>query len=82
MNYDISEQEFALCVQLHELVTPFTEEKTAALNDPAAQRDYLGRVLSRLAETPYLKLGIAPVDGLDGLLSLMRAMEVVAAVSP
>ncbi len=82
MNYDFTEQEFTFFIKLHELVTPYADEKAAALNDPDQSRAYLDPVLSLLALTPYLKLGIEPVAGTNGLITLMGAMEVVAAISP
>ncbi len=82
MNYDFSPQEFDFCIKLHEAMSPYAEEKIEALRSAADLRYHLDQILSLLADTPYLKLGIMPVEGLNGLVTLMSALEAIAAISP
>ena len=82
MNYDFSEQEFTLFVDIQEKMAGLAESLPLDRRESAKTRENIDRVLQLLAETPYLKLGIQPVDGYQGQLSLMGAMEVVASVSP
>jgi alkylation response protein AidB-like acyl-CoA dehydrogenase len=82
MNYDFSEQEFTLFVDIQEKLTGLAKSLPLDRRESAKTRENIDRVLQLLAETPYLKLGIQPVDGYQGQLSLMGAMEVVASVSP
>ena len=82
MNYDFSEQEFTLFVDIQEKLAGLAESRPLDRRESAKARANIGRVLHILAETPYLKLGIQPVNGYQGQLSLMGAMEVVASVSP
>lgn len=82
MNYDFSEQEFTLFVDIQEKLAALAETCPLDLKASAQNRANLDQVLAGLTETPYLKLGIQPVDGYQGQLSLMGTMEVAASVSP
>lgn len=80
MNYDFSEKQFMLFVDLHERIKAFAGGKD--LECRGADADHLRGMLSVLAETPYLKLLIESGGKDDGMLTLMGAMEVFAALSP
>lgn len=82
MNYDFSEQEFTLFADIHEKMTGLTEANDLDRSDATRNKENISQALALLSQTPYLQLGIQPVDGYHGQLSLMGAMEVVAAVSP
>jgi alkylation response protein AidB-like acyl-CoA dehydrogenase len=82
MNYDFSEKEFTFFIELHGLLTQFAEGKNLDDNDLSASESNIREVLTRLAETPYLKLALEPVDGFSGLLALTGAWEVIAGISP
>lgn len=82
MNYDFTPQE-----------TAFFADIAAAVKDTAAygkldcrktpmDSEELHGITDILASTSYLRLGLEHVDGLNGHLTLMGAMEVLAAVSP
>lgn len=82
MNYDFSEKEFTLFVDINEKTAGLTEAGQLDQRDPARNKENIKRILGQLAQTPYLKLGLQPVDGFQGHLSLIGAAEVMAAVSP
>jgi alkylation response protein AidB-like acyl-CoA dehydrogenase len=82
MNYDFTEQEFTFFAGLTEKISPLAADRRLDQSAAAASADGLREVLAHLAQTPYLRLGIEPVEGLNGELSLMGAMEVLAAISP
>jgi len=82
MNYDFSEQEFTLFVDIQKKLAALADTRPLDRRESAKTRENIDEVLALLAESPYLKLGIQPVDGYQGQLTLMGAMEVVASVSP
>jgi len=82
MNYDFSEKEFTLFVDIHEKMSGLAEAKPLDQRAAAQVKENISQALDVLSQTPYLKLGIKPVDDYQGQLSLMGAMEVVAAASP
>jgi alkylation response protein AidB-like acyl-CoA dehydrogenase len=82
MDYDFTDQEFTFFIKLHEMLAPYADEKAAAPDAPDGHRAQMGRILALLADTPYLQLGIDPVEGFSGLVTLMGAMETAAACSP
>ncbi|MFW5901983.1 MAG: acyl-CoA dehydrogenase family protein [Thermodesulfobacteriota bacterium] len=82
MNYDFTEQEVTFFAGLTEKISPLAAGRALDQSAAAASADGLREVLARLAQTPYLRLGIEPVEGLNGELSLMGAMEVLASISP
>ncbi len=82
MNYDFSEKEFNLFIDIQEKVSRVAESVQLDRKDPKRSRENIKQVLEQLAQTPYLQLGLQPVEGYQGQLSLMGAAEVLAAVSP
>ncbi len=82
MNYDFSEKEFTFFIELHQLLTQFADGKKLDDCDLAASQDHVRQVLTLLAGTPYLKLGLDPVEGFNGLVTLTGAWEVLAHISP
>ena len=82
MNYDFTEQEVTFFAGLAEKISPLAAGRALDQSAAAASAEGLREVLTALAQTPYLRLGIEPVEGLNGELSLMGAMEVLASISP
>lgn len=82
MNYDFSEKEFTLFIELHQLLTKFAEGKNLDDCDLAASEINCRQALALLSQTPYLKLGLESVDGFNGLMTLAGAWEVLAGISP
>ena len=79
MNYDFSEKEFAFFTDIQNLMETLSKEADLENNNG---RDNVMLALNKLAGTPYLKLALGEDDELNGLLTLMGAMEVVGAFSP
>lgn len=82
MNYDFTDQEFTFFAGLTEKISPLAADHRLDQRAAAASAEGLRQVLAALAQTPYLRLGSEPVEGLNGELTLMGAMEVLAAISP
>jgi len=82
MNYEISEKEFTLNIDLHQRLTLLAKEGDLEVADTKQVRANLEKTLAVLADTPYLKFGLEAVPGFNGLASLMVAVEVVADISP
>jgi alkylation response protein AidB-like acyl-CoA dehydrogenase len=82
MNYDFNEKEFTFFIELHGLLNQFADGKNLDDCDLAGSENNTRQALSMLADTPYLKLALEPVDGFNGLLTLTGAWEVLASISP
>jgi len=82
MNYDFSDKEFNLFVEIHTLISKFAKENNLETGDAGLSAQNIRQALALLSETPYLKLGIEKSDDFNGLLTLMGAMEVISAISP
>ncbi len=82
MNYEISEKEFTLNINLHQRLTALAGKGDLEQGDTKQIRANMEKTLAALADTPYLKFGLEAVPGFNGLASLMLAMEVVADISP
>jgi len=82
MNYDFSENELALFADVWEKITGLAAAGELEKRDPPVNAQNLRKVLEILAHTPYLHLGIGHDAGFSGHLTLMGAMEVLAAASP
>ena len=82
MNYDFTRQETALFADVTKAVKEFTEDGKLDCRKNALDKKSLQPIIRTLSKTPYLKLGLEPEDELNGHLSLMGAMEVLAAASP
>jgi alkylation response protein AidB-like acyl-CoA dehydrogenase len=82
MNYEISENEFTLNIDLHQRLTRLAGENNLEQADTRQVRANMEKTLAALADTPYLKFGLEAVSGYNGLASLMAAMEVMADISP
>jgi len=82
MDYDFSEKEFTFFIELHGIISKFADGKK--LDDCGLEQSEknLRQALARLGETPYLKLGLNPLEGFNGLLTLAGAWEVLASISP
>ncbi|MBS0014427.1 MAG: acyl-CoA dehydrogenase family protein [Desulfobacterales bacterium] len=82
MNYDFTRQEIALFADVTKTVKEFTADGKMDCRKNALDKKSLQPILRTLSKTSYLKLGLEPEEGLNGHLSLMGAMEVLAAASP
>ncbi len=82
MNYDFTEKEFSVFADIAEKIKPLAADRALDRKGTGKNVDNLRQLLRLLAKTPYLSLGILPVDQLNGQLTLMGAMEVVAGLSP
>jgi alkylation response protein AidB-like acyl-CoA dehydrogenase len=80
VNYDFSEAEFLLVVEVERRIRnilPADSPSNGPLDDRVARS-----ALKSLADTAYLRLGLEPNTGLNGLVSLTAAMEVLADLNP
>ena len=82
MNYDFSDKEFNLFVEIHTLISEFAKENKLESNDANLTDEKIRQALGILSKTPYLKLGVEKTEDYNGMLTLMGAMEVVAGISP
>lgn len=82
MDYEISEKEFTLNIDLHQRLTQLAGKYDLEQADTKQVRANIEKTLAVLAETPYLKFGLAPAPDYNGLSSWMYAVEVVADISP
>ena len=82
MNYDFTEAEHALFADIATQVNALGDPAALEQRDPSEKGWQIRRVIETLAQTPYLRLGLQPVDGFNGQLTLMGAMEVLAGISP
>ncbi|MBC2717047.1 MAG: acyl-CoA dehydrogenase family protein [Desulfobacteraceae bacterium] len=82
MNYDFSDKEFNLFVEIHTLISEFVKDKNLESSDINTSAENIRQALALLSQTPYLKLGVEKAENYNGLLTLMGAMEVIAGTSP
>jgi len=87
MNYDFTDKEFTLFVDIHKLISEFAKDKHLEIsNQKKSETEKSGKntrqALALLSQTPYLKLGLEKDDNYNGLLTLMGSMEVIAGISP
>jgi alkylation response protein AidB-like acyl-CoA dehydrogenase len=82
MNYDFSEKESSLFKDLSERIGSLAASHPIEEGGAPEKEKSIRSLLSLLAETPYLQLGMSQVEGMNGRLSLMGAMEVFSAISP
>jgi len=97
MNYDFSDKEFNLFVEIHTLMSEFAKEKDleshdseksdpkksdTEKSDTEKSEKNTRQALTLLSQTPYLKLGLEKDDHYNGVLTLMGAMETIASASP
>ena len=82
MNYDFSDKEFNLFVEIHTLIGEFAKESKIESSDASLTDENIRQALGILSQTPYLKLGVEQTEDYNGLLTLMGAMEVIAGISP
>ncbi|MCF8029096.1 MAG: hypothetical protein K9K81_12085, partial [Desulfobacteraceae bacterium] len=82
MNYDFTEAEHTLFADIAKQVNALGAPAALEQRDPSEKGWQIRRVIETLAQTPYLRLGLQPVDGFNGQLTLMGAMEVLAGISP
>lgn len=82
MNYDFSDKEFNLFVEIHTLLSELTKANSLETGDAHLSDQNIREALSLLAKTPYLRLGIEKIEDYNGLLTLVAAMEAVAGLSP
>ena len=57
MNYDFSEKEFNLFVEIHTLLSEFAKENSLESGDAHLSDQNIRKALALLAKTPYLKTG-------------------------
>lgn len=83
MNYDFTEAELTFFEDIDRQIKALGDPALLETRDhPSGKEAQIRRVLESLAKTPYLELGLQPVEGLNGQLTLMGAMEVLAGISP
>ncbi|MDA3895727.1 MAG: hypothetical protein PF482_06245 [Desulfobacteraceae bacterium] len=82
MNYDFSDKEFNLFVEIHTLISEFAKENKLESNDANLTNENIRQALAILSQTPYLKLGVEQTEDFNGMLTLMGAMEVIAGACP
>ncbi|MFW6283922.1 MAG: acyl-CoA dehydrogenase family protein [Desulfosalsimonas sp.] len=82
MNYDFSQKETAFFADVAKAVKELTADGKHDVRRNSLDKKSLLPIVSNLSKTPYLKLGLEPEDELKGHLSLMGAMELLAAASP
>lgn len=82
MNYEFSDKEFNLFVEIHTLISEFAKENNLENNDANLSDPMIRQALDILAKTPYLKLGVEQTEDFNGMLTLMGAMEVIAGACP
>jgi alkylation response protein AidB-like acyl-CoA dehydrogenase len=82
MNYDFSDKEFNLFVEIHTLISEFAKENNIESSDAGLTDENTRQALALLSQTPYLKLGVEQTEDFNGMLTLMGAMEVIAGISP
>ena len=82
MNYDFTEAEHTLFADIAKQVNALGAPAALEQRDPSEKGWQIRRVIETLAQTPYLRLGLQPVEGFNGQLTLMGAMEVLAGISP
>jgi alkylation response protein AidB-like acyl-CoA dehydrogenase len=82
MNYEFSDKEFNLFVEIHTLISEFVKENNLENNDAGLSDPVIRQALDILAKTPYLKLGVEQTEDFNGMLTLMGAMEVIAGACP
>jgi alkylation response protein AidB-like acyl-CoA dehydrogenase len=76
MNFDYSPKEKAFLEEIGAIVSQYASQAGSRVEKP------LALILKKLAATPYLRLGIEPVDGMEGPQSLMAAAQKFAAAYP
>ncbi len=81
MNYEYSQKEFEFFIELYQMVSAYSASHPMDTGGADCEKNIQGGV-EKLGQTPYLKLGVSDVENANGLVTLMGAMEVVAAVSP
>lgn len=79
MNYDFSDKEFNLFIEIFTLISEFAKDKNL---EAEGSGQYIRKALELLATTPYLKLGLEKEEDYSGLLTLSAAMEAIGSVSP
>jgi len=82
MNYDFTDKEFTLFVEIHKLMSEFANDKNLESNNTEKSNQNTRQALALLSKTPYLNLCIEKISDYNGLLTLMGAMEVIAGISP
>ncbi len=82
MDYDFSEKERTLFADITKKISDLAPIDQLEQRDPPVNDRNLRQALEILAQTPYLQLGLRPDAGLNSHLTLMGAMEVLAAASP
>lgn len=82
MNYDFTEAELKFFKDVEKNMDALGEIEKLETRAPSGGTSHIFRVMETLANTPYFKLGIEPVEGLNGFVSLMGAMEILCGISP
>lgn len=83
MNFDFSTREQAFFTALAERMEDFFKDRDPETRDAAGAEKAVRELLGRLAETPYLSLGLTGMEnGWGGMVTLMPAVETLARYSP
>jgi alkylation response protein AidB-like acyl-CoA dehydrogenase len=82
MNFDFNEKEQTFFNEIKELMQGLEKESNIEKNDLAQLKKNIFNALDNLKKTPYLKLCIDESTEVKGIIVLLKAMEIVASVSP
>lgn len=85
MNYDFSDKEFTLFIEIHTLISQWAKDNNLENSDSDLSEHQIRQALDLLSQTAYSELGLYKTDkknANNGLLTLMGAMEVIGAISP
>ena len=85
MNYDFTDKEFTLFIDIHTRISQWAKENNLENSDAELSEHQIRQALNQLSKTVYLTLAMeksGKSDEYNGLLTLMGAMEVIGAISP
>jgi alkylation response protein AidB-like acyl-CoA dehydrogenase len=81
MNYDYSQKEFELFIELYQMLKDYSADHPMDSGSQECAENIMGAI-KILGQTPYFRFAMENVEGYNGAVTAMGAMEVVAAVSP
>lgn len=81
MNFDYSKKEFELFLELYQMLKDYSADHPMDSRSPECAQNIMGAI-EKLGHTPYFRFALEKMEGYNGAVTAMGAMEVVAAVSP
>ncbi len=82
MNFDFNDKEQNFFKEITDLMQNFSKCKDLDGNNLQETKQILNDALDRLSQTSYLNLCLKETQELDGSIVLMKAMEIIANISP